>query len=145
MTAIAGLLVAYLSALAQSPSGAITGTITDGQGARAPGVQVTALHIDTNIPFKITSSADETYVIPNLPLGTYEVSAAAAGFKIFRRGGLTLEVAQRLRLDIALDLDRCTARSSCSMARPTQSLATAKSPSFLWWTRSRSSVSIPTA
>ncbi|MEK7404191.1 MAG: TonB-dependent receptor [Acidobacteriota bacterium] len=98
------VLVASGFALAQSPLGTITGTVTDAQEARVPGAEATALHVETGIPFKTTSSADGTYVLPNLPVGRYEVSVSASGFKTFRRTGVVLEVAQRLRLDVKLEL-----------------------------------------
>lgn len=92
------------AALAQSPLGTIAGTITDAQQARVPGVQLEARNVGTGISYRATSSADGTYVIPNLPVGRYELSATASGFKTFRRTDITLEVGQRLRLDIALEL-----------------------------------------
>ncbi|HEU0141567.1 MAG TPA: TonB-dependent receptor, partial [Bryobacteraceae bacterium] len=93
---------------AQSPLGTITGTISDTQNARVPGVEVTATQVGTGLSFKATSSGDGTYVIPNLPVGRYEVEASATGFKSFRRTGVVLEVSQRLRLDIALELGALT-------------------------------------
>jgi hypothetical protein len=98
------VLLAGLSLYAQSPQGTITGTITDSQGARVPGVEVVAKHVGTNLDFRNKSSEDGTYVIPGLPIGQFEVTATAAGFKTFRRTDVVLEVAQRLRLDISLEL-----------------------------------------
>ncbi len=95
-------------ALAQSPLGTITGTITDAQQARVPGVEVEAKNVGTGISYRATSSADGTYVITNLPVGKYELSASAPGFKSFRRTDITVEVAQRLRLDITLELGAVT-------------------------------------
>ncbi|MBM3744850.1 MAG: hypothetical protein FJW34_03515 [Acidobacteria bacterium] len=89
---------------AQSPLGTITGTITDVQQARVPGAEVTALNVGTAIPYRAVSSEDGTYVIPNLPVGRYEVSATAQGFRTFRRTDVVLEVSQRLRLDVRLEL-----------------------------------------
>ena len=98
------ILLAGLSLYAQSPQGTITGTITDAQGARVPGVQVVATQVATNLTYKGSSSEDGTYVIPALPVGKYEVNATASGFKTFRRTDIQLEVSQRLRLDIALEI-----------------------------------------
>ncbi len=98
------LLIAVTSLWAQSPQGTITGTITDSQGARVPGVAVVATQVATSLTYKGSSSQDGTYVIPALPVGRYEVTAAAAGFKTFRRADIQLEVSQRLRLDITLEL-----------------------------------------
>src|SRR5262249_52986625 len=110
LSVISRVTVSLVSAvaLAQSPLGTITGTIADAQEARIPNVEVTALHTDTGISYKTTSSADGTYAVANLPVGKYEVSAVAPGFKVFRRTGVVLEVAQRLRLDIVLELGAVT-------------------------------------
>lgn len=43
-------------------------------------------------------------MITGLPVGPYELSAAITGFKTFRRSGITLEVAQRQRVDIRLEI-----------------------------------------
>jgi hypothetical protein len=96
------LLIAPLAA--QSPKGTITGTVTDIQGARVPRVEVIARHVGTNISYSTASSDDGTYVIASLPVGAFEVTASAPGFKNFRRTDVVLEVAQRLRLDITLEL-----------------------------------------
>lgn len=98
------LLCLASTVFAQSPRGTITGTVTDPQGARVPNVQVTATQVATNLTFEARSSDDGTYVIPSLPVGAYRVSAEVAGFKRFERPDVTLEVAQTLRLDIAMEL-----------------------------------------
>ncbi len=87
---------------AQSPQGTITGTITDPQGARVPGVEVVALHVDTQQRYTGVSSQDGTYVIPALPIGRYEVTASLSGFSTYKQTGIVLEVGQRLRVDIGL-------------------------------------------
>ena len=108
----ARLLLASLfsigAALAQSPQGTITGTITDAQGARIPGAEVTATQVETSLTFRGKSSDDGTYTIPNLPVGQFVVTASAAGFKTVRRTDIQLEVAQRLRLDMTLDIGQLT-------------------------------------
>ncbi len=105
---VVALLFAVAALLAQSPRGTITGTVTDAQSARVPGVEVVARNVGTNLTFKAVSSEDGTYVIPQLPVGGYELTAAAPGFKQFKRTDIVLEVAQRLRVDIALELGALT-------------------------------------
>ncbi|MGH9671615.1 MAG: carboxypeptidase regulatory-like domain-containing protein [Bryobacteraceae bacterium] len=98
------VLIAPVLALAQSPLGTITGTVTDSQEARVPGAEVVATNAGTGIGYKASSSEDGTYAIPNLPVGRYDVTATATGFKSFRRPDVILEVSQRLRIDIRLEL-----------------------------------------
>lgn len=92
------------TSLAQSPHSTITGTVTDAQQARIPGVEVTAVQIETNQKFSTVASEEGVYAIPSLPIGRYEVTASLPGFKTFRRSGIVLEVGQRLRLDIQLQI-----------------------------------------
>jgi hypothetical protein len=89
---------------AQSTNATITGTVTDEGGGRVTNVTVSARHVATNIVYNGTVSNDGTYVIPDVPVGEFEVSARAPGFRPFVHSGVTLEVAQRLRLDIRLQV-----------------------------------------
>ena len=92
------------SVLAQSSQGSISGTVTDSQGSAVPGAEVVARNLGTSLAYRSISGQDGGYALPSLPIGAYEVSASFSGFKTFRRAGVQLEVSQRLRLDIALEL-----------------------------------------
>ncbi len=92
---------------AQSPQGTITGTITDAQGGRIPGVEVIALRVDTQQRYTGISSDDGTYVIPALPIGRYDVTASLTGFSTSKQA-VVLEVGQRLRVDIGLKVGEVT-------------------------------------
>ncbi|MCC6294027.1 MAG: carboxypeptidase regulatory-like domain-containing protein [Bryobacterales bacterium] len=97
-------LLSVSTMLAQSPQGTITGTISDPTGAGVPGVTVTVKATATGLDYRGSSSADGVYVIPNLPVGGYELTATTTGFKSYRQTGLNLEVSQRLRVDITLQV-----------------------------------------
>lgn len=102
-----GLLTATifgLPLLAQSPLGTITGVVTDALGAVVPNIEVVATNTGTNLTYKGRTSESGVYVIPALPVGDWELSASAPGFKTFRRKGIVLEVGQRIRVDFALEL-----------------------------------------
>jgi hypothetical protein len=88
----------------QSPQGTITGTISDAQGGRVPNASVTALQVGTNQKFTAVSSGDGVYAIPSLPIGEYELTVTATGFTTYKRSGVVLEVGQRLRVDMALQV-----------------------------------------
>jgi outer membrane receptor protein involved in Fe transport len=97
-------VVAPSNLWAQSPQATITGTISDVQGARVPGATVTALHVATNQKFTGVSSSDGVYAVPSLPIGEFEVAVTAPGFSTSKQTGVVLEVAQRLRLDMTLQI-----------------------------------------
>ena len=93
-----------VAANAQTALGAITGTVTDPQKAPLVGVEIVARHLGTSITHRATSNETGTYLITNLPIGNYELTAKSAGFKQTFRSGITVEVAQRFRLDLELQL-----------------------------------------
>jgi hypothetical protein len=103
------LLVALSNTFfAQSPQGTITGTISDAQGSRVPNATVTVLRVATNQKFTASSSGDGVYAIPSLPIGEYEVTVTVSGFSTYKQPGVVLEVGQRLRLDVALQVGEVT-------------------------------------
>jgi hypothetical protein len=91
-------------AFAQSDRGTITGTVSDSTGAVVPNVPVEAKNAVTGVTYQGASSTTGNYTISQLPAGNYEISLSAPGFKRYTRAGLTVEVAQVLRVDIALEV-----------------------------------------
>ncbi len=93
---------------AQSPLGTITGTVVDPQGTGITGVEVVARNTSTNLTFKGLTSEDGTYTISSIPVGPYALVVSQTGFKRLQRTGLTVEVAQRLRVDLNLEIGQVT-------------------------------------
>src|ERR1043165_3687259 len=108
MRSITWLLVAGLtlpaSVLAQSTFGTILGTVTDTSGAIVPGVKITVTQDAQNRSREVTADSQGNDDALNLNPGPYTVSAAAAGFKTFRKSGLTLDARQTLRVDVTLEV-----------------------------------------
>jgi hypothetical protein len=97
------LLVAS-SALAQTPSGTILGTVKDDQGAVVPGATVTATNLGTQYSRStVTDSAGE-YALRLLPVGNYMVVVTLTGFKNFTQTGIVLEVGRNARVDATIQL-----------------------------------------
>ncbi|HYO83127.1 MAG TPA: TonB-dependent receptor, partial [Bryobacteraceae bacterium] len=94
--------------LAQTSLGTITGTVTDPGGAPVSNVEVTARATATSLTYRGQTNESGIYVIPNLPIGAVTLTAQAAGFKQVQRTGLTVEVAQRLRVDFTLEIGNVT-------------------------------------
>ena len=92
------------SAMAQEFRGSITGRVTDSTGASVPGAQVTVTNSATNVA--TTAITDETgsytalYLIPE----QYAVSVEAKGFKRLVRRGIEVRIADRLALDLQLEI-----------------------------------------
>ena len=87
--------------------GELSGTITDSSGARVPGVEVSAKHVDTN--FVRTHTTDETgfYVLSGLPIGDYELSAQLSGFREYRHT-LVLGGGDRKTVNVQLEVGEVT-------------------------------------
>ena len=82
----------------------MTGTVTDPAGAVVPGAKITLIHAGTQATSSSVSNEEGQYSRPNLPIGVYEVAAEAAGFKKTVRKGITLGVAEVLRIDLQLEI-----------------------------------------
>ena len=93
-----------LPALAQLDTGIIQGTVTDASGAAIPNATVTITETQTNISYNVVTSGQGNYVSPPLKVGIYSVSASAQGFKTYTRKGITLQVQDRLAVDVRLDV-----------------------------------------
>jgi len=75
------LALAITPALAQKFTGDIEGNVTDSSGAVLPGATVTVRSIATGTTRTTTTSDIGAYRVPNLDVGTYEVTMEARGFK----------------------------------------------------------------
>ena len=100
--ALVFVLVAALSLSAQTFRGTILGTVTDPSGAVISGAKVTAKNVGTGLERTVQTSADGSYSIPELPLGTYTVSVVQTGFQTFVATGVTVDVATERRVDASL-------------------------------------------
>jgi hypothetical protein len=101
---VACLTFAVAPTLAQSDRGAITGTISDPAGAMIPKVSIEAMNTETGAIYQTVSSTTGNYTLAQLPVGLYQLTASQAGFKQYSRTGITVMVAQTLRIDVALEV-----------------------------------------
>jgi hypothetical protein len=105
----AGLLLATCCFLfAQSDRGIITGTVTDTTGAVVSNVAIEARQLETGSVFPTTTTSTGSYTLSELPVGSYEVTATVPGFKKYVRTGITVQVAQTLRIDIPMEVGTAT-------------------------------------
>lgn len=87
-------------ALAQTNTSAIAGVITDETGATVPSATITVTETATGQVRTTTASGE--YVVSQLPPGKYEVKVSAPGFQTALASNVTLDVAQRARLDFTM-------------------------------------------
>jgi hypothetical protein len=108
LTVAVGLFVLALVAFAQSDRGTITGTVSDPAGAVVANAAIETRNLETGVVYPGATSSTGNYTLAQLPAGVYEVTVAVPGFKKYTRSGLTVQVAQTLRVDIALEVGAST-------------------------------------
>src|ERR1035441_3191576 len=104
------IVIAALSicAFAQN-SGSFTGTVKDSEGGVIPGAAVTVLEQATGLRQAATTNAEGNFVFPQLPAGTYTITAEAKGFKKSESKDVILSVATRVSLgDMVLEVGSIT-------------------------------------
>ncbi|MBI3653898.1 MAG: TonB-dependent receptor [Acidobacteria bacterium] len=97
---------AALPTLAQTFRGKILGTVTDPQGAAIAGATIKAKNINTGIERTTVTDDAGNYTIPELPIGDYEVTVDATGFKKAKVSAVKVEVAGERRVDTELSVGR---------------------------------------
>jgi hypothetical protein len=93
---------------AQLDEGAITGTVTDPQGAAVPQANVQLTNIDTNFVLETHTDKSGVYTFQPIKIGHYSVAISAPGFSTTTRNGLELQVNQRLEADVRLKVGSTT-------------------------------------
>src|SRR5581483_9102774 len=97
------LMLALAAGLgAQVTTAVIVGTVADSSGATIANATVAARAIATNLSRETATGSDGQYILTNLPVGEYEVTVSARGFRTEVSKGVVLQVAQRARLDVTL-------------------------------------------
>ena len=91
-----------IASWAQTTAGRISGTVVDTSGAVLPGATVTARNDATGLTRSATTDDHGAYLIVNLPVGTYTVTAEMPGFRRAVRAGNVLVADGRLTADFSL-------------------------------------------
>src|SRR5262245_45562774 len=98
------LLLAGMPALAQEVTGTILGTVSDKSGAVVRGASVTITNTDRNSVIRTTKTDGVgQFVALLLPIGHYQVTVEAPGFKKFEKKDIELNVSDRLTVNATLD------------------------------------------
>lgn len=82
----------------------ILGIVQDSTGAVVPDVKITATHTATNRVRTVTTGESGTYIFPGMQPGDYVIQAEKEGFKTERRTGLTLQLNQKARINITMQV-----------------------------------------
>jgi hypothetical protein len=90
--------------LAQRDSASLEGRVVDASGATVAGASVAAVNTATNFTYHAQSDATGAWIISPVRIGSYRISITASGFKEAVVGPVTLDVQQRQRADVTLEL-----------------------------------------
>ncbi len=101
------ILAASVAAFAQD-TGTFTGTVHDSTGAVVSGAEVTITNTSIGVSRTETSNADGDWLAAGLPIGSYDLSVTAKGFKKYEAKGVVLRVAQKARVDVNLEVGSIT-------------------------------------
>lgn len=97
------MLAITLAASAQTP-GAITGTVSDPEGAPVANAPVQGRNVSTGSTYRAFSSATGAFLLPQVPSGTYELSVAmpCCAYNPYLRENVVVGASQTVRIDIRL-------------------------------------------
>ena len=101
-------LLACATVWAQSSTSQINGTVRDPTGLSVPGADVRAIQTATGAVRTATTGADGEYVLPNLPIGPYQIEISKAGFSKYVQTGIVLQVDTNPTLDAVLKVGSVT-------------------------------------
>ena len=110
LAALWGILALCAFALISAPSahaqvlyGSVVGTVEDQSGAAVPAVKLELNNKETGQRLETASDAAGRYTFNNVPAGTYDLSAAGAGFRPVTQSGLTVVINTVLRSNVKLE------------------------------------------
>src|SRR6266545_6632377 len=99
------LLVAFAFPMsAQTPSGEISGVISDSNGSVVAGVRITLTNSATNAVREVQSNDSGLYAIPALPPGIYTLKVEKTGFRAVERRNIEVLVGSANRIDVTLEV-----------------------------------------
>lgn len=87
-----------------SPTGSISGVVTDASGANVPGTTVTIRNAETNASYDVQTSDEGTFTLPSLPVGIYTASVTAKGFKQTVVNNIKVDVGKTANVVVGLEV-----------------------------------------
>src|SRR5690348_5229184 len=100
----AALLPALLPLNAAEVTSNLSGTVRDASGAVVTGATVTLTNVQTNISRTAHTGSDGNYSFTLVPVGNYRLTVEQTGFRKYVQDGITLQVNQQAKQDVALQV-----------------------------------------
>jgi hypothetical protein len=105
---LATLLVFTGMLFGQATDSNLVGTVTDSTGSAVPNASITVTNRDTNVKYTTVTNAVGEYRINNVPVGLYNVSAAASGFTTATKADVITELSHTTSVNITLAIGAVT-------------------------------------
>jgi hypothetical protein len=96
------------TASAQVLYGSISGIVTDQANAVVPKATVTVTNTSTGFSHEVTTDDAGYYSVPNLPLGTYDLTVNASGFRPLTQKSVNVLINNVTRADARLEVGALT-------------------------------------
>jgi len=123
---LAIVLLLGASAFGQAVSGNLTGVVIDPSGAAVNGATVDATNIATGQKVTTSSRGAGEYLFSNLPVGTYNITVTAAGFKTTTLSNVPVELNRYNTANLKLELGASATTVEVSGAAPPVDTTTAQ-------------------
>jgi hypothetical protein len=88
----------------------IQGRLVDPSGAAVAGAAVTATQVNTGVVRTVKTNADGAFSLPNLPIGPYQLSVSAKGFRDYLQKGIVLQVGETPTVNVSLQVGSVSER-----------------------------------
>ena len=98
------MLLVCASSFSQGTTGTILGSVRDQSGAAVPGVTITVADQATTLSRTTLSNEVGDYTVSLLPPGVYSITAELAGFRKAIQSDVALQVAQKARIDLVMEV-----------------------------------------
>ena len=105
-------------ALCQVDTGSISGTVRDTSGSVIPGVNVTLTNLGTGQSISTTSKSAGEYTFSPVRIGRYSVSAEMTGFEKIQQNNVTVDVQEKVQVDLLMTLGKTSETVTVDAAPP---------------------------
>lgn len=92
------------TALSQTTTQQISGSVRDSSGAAVTSARISIVHAATGQVRETTVNESGNYLVSNIPIGEFEVSAEAAGFKKAIQRNVVVQVNAKPTVDLVLEV-----------------------------------------
>ena len=110
----------------QATDAILVGSVTDSSSAAVAGVNITATNRDTGVKYTSVTNAEGQYRLNNIPVGSYTVAAAKAGFSTASTSGVDLQLNHTTAINLTLEVGAVSTTVEVSAAAAAIDTSTAQ-------------------